>query len=368
MKKLIILISTLICLFLIYLIVVLLPRDYEVLYELNGYKVKEVYNKDLGFYKFFIEKEGKVFPLISTAKYTSKRKHITKIETIAEDPYLCVSIVINKKIEPICYQNEELIDFRLTSDEVKENYKSLIKEYIAEASATFESVKIYNLMENAYLVWNYKGYYYLSEEQKTTINIIKKDEYNNLLAYKINNYLITPNYDSEYFFKEYQVLNIKNLELSVLPTEAEIAYSSYYPGSMKDDVYLVDKKNKREYKINVKKNQVKEIGSEHKHGTWYNNGWETISLNKLVNNEISFVQNQIHNYKLINKKLYYVIDDYLISISSGNVKSIVEQNNEEIYYLIDATLFMYSKTTGEVKLIENSEWNFNFQNKIFIFD
>ncbi len=50
-----------------------------------------------------------------------------------------------------------------------------------------------------------------------------------------------------------------------------------------------------------------------------------------------------------------------------SVKEIVYSTEDTVYYLEGDTLYYYNDSDGEVLVISNFEWNFNYKNMIFIF-
>jgi len=367
MKKLYFLIITLLVIFTGYIILTNIAKDYNAEYNINGFIINEEYNNDLKNYTFFIEYQDKIFPLITTTKYTKSRNLINNIEKYEEEAIICLAVTINESLHPICYQEDELIDFRLIPKFTSEIFADLFQEYSNKVTDNYESLKIFNYLDNSYYIWNYKGYYYLNAEQQRTFKLIERDDYHNSFGHKINDYLITPNYDQRFYFDELLVFSNKNKELRSFKLGEEISYNSYYMGNYGDDLYLVDRKSQKQYKINIKRNRLQIIGSESKDGSWYNNGWESISISKLVNKEYIFIKDQIFNYELSDGTLYYLIGENKVKVSLNVVDHIVYTHEDEVYYIINNTLYMFSLFNGEVKLIENYEWSFNHLNKIFIF-
>ena len=268
---------------------------------------------------------------------------------------------------PGCYIGDELVSFHLTNEEIRSEYRELIPEFSDTVTDTFGSLRIYNYLDSSYFIWNYRGYYFLSENQNQNIRLLESDDYNNALAFKVEEFLITPNYDRNHNFNEIFIINTNNLELSSFEFEEEISYNSYFQGVQGRYVYLVDRRNRLQYQINIRRRTIEIIGNENNGGRWYNNGWEDVSLVRLANENHLFVQNQVHNFTLINNQLYYLIKGYQKRVSDQNVKKIVYVYQDRVFYLVENILYMFSNETGEVRLIENSEWHFNYQNKIFIF-
>ena len=74
------------------------------------------------------------------------------------------------------------------------------------------------------------------------------------------------------------------------------------------------------------------------------------------------------NYILVNDELYlyYWNQNNRIKVSNNKIRQIVYTNDDSVYYLVGNTLYKYNDIQGEVKLVEYGEWEFNYQNLIFI--
>jgi len=346
-----------------------MPKNYQITYFKEDYQILESFNKDLNYYQFLVKYDDQIFPLIVPGNYLVRRQLVDEIKLVQNNQHVCLVLQIEKGIYPVCYQGEELVSFHLISNRLKEQLGFNFKTFSSNVTDNHKNLRIYNLLDNHYYIWNYKEYFYISDKQKQNIPLLKEDNYNNVLAYKINHYLITPNYDRRFAFDEFLIIDTRRVELSSMKfeEEIEISYDSYYLGYDQDDLYLVDRRNRLQYKINIRRNKLSIIGSLEENGVWYNNGWENISLTRLINQDYIFKRDQIHNFILEDERLYYQINEYKILLSNQNVKTIVDIIDNEVYYLVGNILYMYSDRTGEVKLVENSEWSFNYQNTIFIF-
>lgn len=357
MKKLYTFISILIISFSCFIYILYKPKDYVVNYKIDNYNVKEIYVKSLEKYKVFINYNDRVYPLIIDSEFKRNRKIINNIDVYENEKDSC--LIINSN-DIVCYKDDILVDYHLV-DKYKTDYNNeVIEEYNLN--------KIYNLLNKKIFIWNYKGFDYLSENNNKEIEIVTKDEYDNLLTYQDDNYLIIPNYDQEYYFSELYILNKDTLSVSKIYLDYDISYTFSFLGRYKNDIYLVDHKNKIQYKINIDKKKMNISGTESK-GAYYYDGSSLvkISMNKLINDNLTFRKNKKFTYKIINNTLYQIIDDYKIYITDG-VIDIISTNNDEVYYLKKNILYYYSIKHGEVKMLENYEWNFNYKSKIFIYD
>lgn len=371
MKKIYILITVVILIFIYYLYQINLPRSYTLSYKMSDYFIEENYEKEKKIYTIIIDYKKKKYPLTLMDNYDKNRKIVDKIDYVNINDEKCLTVLIQNIKYPICYDKEDLKDFRLLSEDIKEVYQDMTINHSNIITDTYKNINIYNYFDKKIYIWNYKGYDFINKKNNRTFNLISKEDYYNSLTYFNDKYIITPNYDTEYYFDEYFVLDIINNELSSIKLDNDISYSTYYQGEVKKNIYLVDKKNKKQYKLNIKKEDLKTVGTEKKLGVTYNkskNKWESISLNKLVNKEHKFSNELLYDYQIINNKLYLLIGNYKILISNNKVKAIVHTNNEEVFYIVEDVLYAFSPHAGEVKLIENNEWNFNYTDKIYIYD
>lgn len=366
MKKIIILITVLILMFLAYLIILEIPKNYQLTYNLKDFKITESFLKYEKKYLFEVSYNNTNYPLLINKKYTAKRKLISSITTKEEQESTCLNIKIEDITYYICSNDNKLKSLNAMSPSfLKKNYN--IYNNKANETNTFNNIKIYN-SNHRYLIWNYKGYYIISNQKNIILDIFKKDNYKNFLSYQTDRYLVFPNYDQDYNFNELYVYDNEDNKLHKIKLEEEISYDLYYLGTYKDKVYFIDKKNKNEYELNLHKQKIKLISSNNT-GAFYNGKkLINISLTKLINNETKFPINNIYNYKLDKNELYLYINNYKIKITDLNVKKIIYINNDEVYYLSDNKLYFYKYNNNEEILLSYDEWNFNYNNHIFIFN
>ena len=369
MKKLYIFLTLITLFFILFLVVLFVPRNYSIIYNIDDYQITEEFNRELGYYTFIIEYDGQYFPIIYEGRVSRSRRLITNIDKIYNDNTICLSVYIRDILHPVCYMGDELVSVHLVTDEIREHFQDLIPQHSASVTNRFGSMQIYNYFDGLYFVWNYRGYYLLSEEYNRNIPLINTDDYNNALAFKVNEFLITPNYERNHNFNELFIINSRNFELSSFVfDDIEISYNSYFQGVIGRYVYLIDRRNRLQYRLNVRRNNIELIGTEARGGRWYNNGWEDASLIRMSNNYSPFIQNKVHNFVLEDGNLYYLINDFKIRISDQDVKTIIYVDNNRVYYLVENVLYMFSSTSGPIRLMSNTEWHFNYQNKRFIFN
>lgn len=366
MKKIITLISVILIFFIIYVLVLLIPKNYSIIYNKGDFQITEQYNKSEKKYFFEIKYKSINYPLLIEKDYSRKRKIIDDITVNEIKEERCLNIIIDKKKYRSCSNNNDLRAFNTMSEDfLKNNYN--IEPQKNSKIDEYKKINIYN-KNHKYYIWNYKGFYLIDPTTKKKIDIVNKDNYKNYLTYQTDKYLIIPNYDQEYFYTKIYLLNTENNKIDTIELEYEVSIDSYFIGNYNDKVYFIDKKGKIEYELNLKNKKIKIVSKDN--DAIYYDGKEMIntSLNKLINEEKVFNYENIYNYILDNNTLYLKIKDYKIKVSNLKVNKIVSISNDKIYYLSKNKLYEYQYNGNENLLLEYNEWNFNYNNHIFIFN
>ena len=89
-------------------------------------------------------------------------------------------------------------------------------------------------------------------------------------------------------------------------------------------------------------------------GKTYQNGFQEVSLTKLINQDYTFNGHNLNEY-VIKDGLYK--DNILIRRKSPD--KIVKVLYDTVFYLDSDILYCYNDLLGEVKIMQLFEWNFN---------
>lgn len=355
MKKLVVFIILLVLTFIIFLYVFYRKVDYKLEYEIDDVKIKEEYNKDLEYYQIVLNYEDVKYSIISYDKYTSKRKLIENIDITIDDNRVCLNTQ-SKYIKTyiVCSEDDELLS-NYYNQSIETNKKD-----------TYKNIDIFDLDNKKYLLWDYHDFLLIDNKRKESIKLFSKDIYNLKLIYTYDNYLLVPDYSEQYDFNKLYIIDVNKGKLKSVSLRYNIYFDSYFLGNKKDVVYLYDKKQEQEYYINIKKEKIYRTDNK----ILDNNEWVRVSTNDLKNNEVTFNEENVYNYKVINNKLYsYLFDDeYLTKLSDMDIKVIVKKDKLDIYFISGNILYKYNPFDGFKSLISYSEWDFNFNNMAFVFD
>ena len=111
------------------------------------------------------------------------------------------------------------------------------------------------------------------------------------------------------------------------------------------------------------------VGSASKNGFTYQNDKLTkVSMNYLTTKEEHFTFSSLYNYYINKNKLYlkYLDNNDSMLVSSKEITQIVSVTKDTVYYLVDDTLYFYNPLYGETKVLKYSDWQYNYDNMIFI--
>ncbi len=364
-KKNVIKISLVILFIVIVIVLFKMPKNYEKTYLVDGAEINESFNKEIGFYSFKVKVQDEVFTFNKMSKYLNKKSLIKNVSIYQNKDDMCV-LLESKKLEfyPLCKKGDEYVDISFI-EEIDEFYK---RDKAETLKREFENMKINALIENNILVWDHKGYYFISSDEIKKLEFLESESYYNNLAYQVDEYVLTPIYDLEHNFNKFSIINMKNGKMTEWEIEEEISYNSYYLGDVDGIAYLFDRKTQKEYSIDPKKKKIEEVTKNGKAKVW-NKGWEEISTKKLASSDYVFNRNVVFSYNIENDGIFISLynTDEVIKVSSRKPEKIIKSNNEEVYYLDKDTLYGYLPRYGEVSMITYSEWEFNNINSIFIY-
>lgn len=351
-----------ILIFIIFLITILIPKNYTKEYKVKDVTVIESYDKENKNYYFLFKYQNKTLDYLVNSNYKQHRKFIKDIKIIKDKKNFCLTIKgDNFNFIPLCYQNEQVVSFKIVNKNLKEklDQKLFPKEKII---TTYNDIEIYN-QDYKYLLWNYDGMNYLSEEENKKIKIFSKELYNiNLVGYT-KDYLVIADYDNNYTFNRFYTIDFKKGNLKKHDLNYDIYFDSYYLGHKNNEIYIVDNKEQKMYEFDAKKGELNKYRS-----SIYNRGeWEKVGIKTLINKNKQFTYLTNYNYEVNDNNLYLnYFDKNIKTLVSENITSLIHTEDKDVFYLKKDTLYHFNPEVGEEKLLTYFEWNFNYENTIFI--
>lgn len=349
----------------ILLIVSFRSKSYEIVYTRDAVSVVESYSKKDKLYTFLFQIGEKEFFATFKGKYKHAKKFVDKVVVNEKDNTICILPEGAFSFFPICMKNDEYVSFHLIQDD--ELVPATWHKDIEDEERTFGNLKIYHLNQHKYYVWNYKGFTVIDEKSVREISLFQEDIYNIPLGIQVDKYILLADYSSKYEFNKFYVIHSKNNKVRELVTERNLPFDSYFLGVNGKKAYFVDKKNKLEYEIYPKRLLINKVTNNNQGKILVNGEWESISMTHLVTDEKKFSSSNQVSYVLDRNTLYSVFGKYKTKLSDKNVKEIVFSDATTVYYLVEDKLYYYNSSEGEVLVLSNFEWNFNYKNMIYIF-
>lgn len=363
MKKLKILQITIVILLIIFAFFFFKAVNYTKEYEVNNVNVKESYDKENQYYYFTFTYKDTTFDYLIESKYKQKRAFIENVSIIEEEDNFCI-IPEGHTFEfiPLCKNNNKITYYKNVSDnllnKIPEDYLTSQKEI----EETYKDITIYN-KDYTYLLWNYQGFYYINEDTTKEINFLKTEQYNVPSIGYTNDYLIIPNYDDEYTFDKFYRIAFQDGNLKEYKLDNEIYFDSYFPGYNKNKLYIIDNNEEVMYEWNAKNGDLEKIKAK----MLNNNEWEFVSIKTLINQNKKFTYLSNYVYELKDGLLTMNYNEKSIKTTiDQNVTSIIRIKDNLVFYLKTDTVYVFDPQKGTSRLLYNFEWNFNYENMIYI--
>lgn len=359
--------------------------EYKIKEKDNTFYIKEIYTKkrknEINNYYFEIKLNEDIYNFQTYKNYKNANYIIKNIEYFSNDNYKCIYlkdkdekqisdvICLNDNIQYF-YSNIEGKDKELDKfvknlkgyKKNKENLKNII-------DATPVIFYRDNIIDNHYLyLENYKGIYLINKKDNVkNITLFENDLYKNEISILNNEKYITADYNEEYGFHEFKLVNIKNGKKSKIISNDEISLDSYMQGSIDNEIYLFDKTDKKQYRINLKSKIVSLSGNKSKGIEVYkNNKLITDSAYKAAKQEVLFNKYTVDNK--FNDKEYVKVEKVGNKLSGYYYLYEKEGNKYKVYRanIQNQKIITYLFTTDDIKNIYYYEDYIYYKDGLFI--
>jgi len=343
-----------------------MPKEYEVTYMIGDYTVVEKYFKEEEYYYFVISLDKYEFSFVSEMSYQRRRHLIIDIEEFREDNIKCILPRLrNTDSYPLCYKGDERVSFSLIRNT---KLNDLYKQENESINDSFEGIKISAYLGNTYLVRHYRGFYYVSENEKRKIDLFNRDVYDMPLVGMVNNQVFIPNYSNDHTFKSAFIIDMRTGKHEKWDLDYEIYFTAYAMGSVGNSLYIFDTKTRNQLEIVPHRKRMRIVNEEGRSPRIYRNGWENVPLSTLEAREQKFTFFSLYNYNVVEGKLILTFPSGAgVRVSDLLNVEIVHQDRDTIYYLYEDKLYAFNPFWGEILLMQYFEWHFNQLNMIFIY-
>ncbi|MBE6149765.1 MAG: hypothetical protein E7170_03455 [Firmicutes bacterium] len=379
-------------------------NEYEIIENENRFYIKENSSFKENNYYFEIATDNNRFNFQIYSDLNRKKSVITNIKYYKNDIYECILPIFKDAIltDVMCMNNNIMYyyhDIKSISPGVDTFVASInnydINKYNDNVIASnIETLEVYkdNLIENHYIgITNYKGIYNISKNFNSVvynISLFNKDIYNQKLGVFINNYYLVPDYNQEFEFNEFKLIDLVTLDKKNITSDIAISFDGYVQGKIGNKAYLFDKDKETQLEIDVEDRKI--IRNNKSNLVYYNSGnYSQMSL-KDAKEELKFVYDEI-NYqdkeyeridKVGNEVGYYYLyknngngyDVYRINIQDNKGLTYLFQTNSidnivyvdnYIYFINNSMIQLYNDNMGVRNLVRYKEIEFN---KNIIFD
>ncbi len=355
-------------------------------YNIGNFEIKETLNtKNNNNYYFDIKSENTNLNFQINKNYNKEKKVIKNLIYQTIDEYECLlPIFKNKQIltDVMCLKNDTIYNIHdLNID--KETFKKYgydENKYTDNPNeitvSNTETLYKENIPKNSYIASeSYRGLTLIGSKD-SMIKLFENDVYKKDISIYTGKYYLVADYNSEYTFKYFHLVNIINGEKKTIRSYDDISFDSYIMGAVDGEVYLFDKENQKQYKISIKEESVDQIGSKD-NIKYYDGTWKTITLSEALN-EKHFENNKagikgydktekIGNYYYLYKKEGEKYKVYRADIQNKDLKTYLFDTSDlssiiyikdKIYYRNGDTFYYYGEN-GSRKILKNTELEFN---------
>jgi len=369
---------------------------YKLKYNNDKFIIEEKHNKDNYYIKINTKENIYSFYIYDTL--TDKRKVVNDLYYYKDKEFECILPIIDSelKIDMMCYNYNDNIIYNYSeirsSNKKLDDYVKSIKIYNnnkfknnTTQKKVLNSIKFYtkNNIKNELVITTYKGLILNNKE----INIFKNDVYNNKVSTFIDKYYLIADYDNNFEFQYFYIINIETGKITKLKSKEVISLDSYIQGIVDNKVYLYDKDNENQYEIDIEKNKIKHISSSKYIKYYKNKKWE--KMNKVnANKEIYFDYTSLDNkfpdydkvvesdnYYYLFKKMDEVYKLYRVDKENINTYKYIDSvptldinfKDNYLYYIYIDNLYYYSDSSGLKTILEYDELKFNKTIKYYIY-
>lgn len=309
MRKILFLLITLFSIYFIFEICVkYFGTGHFVEYKVGDFNVKETLTqnnkKEIDNYYLEISKDDLTFTYkIENIKKGSKI--IKEIKYFENSNYKCIMPILNakNKINGMCLKDDIYYNYSQISGsdpEIDNFFKDYSETYYNNDRILKDNSNLYvydNLISDDFLaIEHYKGIYIINSTGYKKINLFKKETYEKNISTVVDKYYLVADYDEDYEFHKFYIVNLENNRKYTIISDNAISFNSYIQGVIDNSVYLIDKDNKIQYRIDIKSKNILVIGNEKKAKKYVNGEFVETGIYEMVENEVLF-----NNYSIEDK-------------------------------------------------------------------
>ncbi len=364
------------------------------------FEINEIYHKKTdqqAQYWLQIQVHNTIFPIqVSASK--GKKKLVEDVYYFENEAYTCIYPIGKNmpSVDILCAQDQTIYPYSsiIGIDSEVDAFASSLQYYDATQFVDYKNllkvdhnISIYDSFIENHIIGleNYKGLYVLdSTDLVKEKKLFTNDIYQKSTKIFYQQYYIVADYNENYEFHEFFVINMQTLKETKIISDTPISLNSYIQGMVKDSIYVMDRTNKRQYRIDLSNKTVTKIGEIDSGVQIYKNGvWSKMTMydalkddvyfvNTVLPNEISdtlyaFYQ-QVGNYYYLYQKNENDYTVYRIHEQMPNIRYYITRVSDihQVSYLGDYfywkekdSIYYYHDSIGSRVIVKNPEMEFN---------
>ncbi len=360
-------------------------KKFNTLYKVDKHIIKE---------EFYINNKKHTYNIRIDDKYTytiikdlNKNKKIIKdIKTYKKNNISCIVPIYKKgnSNEIYCLKDKVQVSNYYLLDEDNSDYLEILSKAKIkvpekkEIESNYKKLTIYNNLDNnrKYIIWNYKGIYVIGKNKNNYIKILDYDIYDNIMSIVNSRYFVLFENTKVTGIENIHYYDLKKEKLKTFKLEKKLDKDSYINGIYNDLIYVTDKKNKKQYTINISKEEIKEVGNAENDFIVYKN-----KTKRLLNISDFFLKEQLFNNNLIGKEIkeydysyYFEKDEFYRKLDNGNKELLFELSevndwkvyDRDIILISNGIVYLYNDEYGLVKILSSNELKYNYKDIVRI--
>lgn len=384
------------------------------------YQIKEVFTtrhtsanhnmQDKTNYYYEITNSNKLlFSFKIIGNYSGLERFLDTIKVYNGDTFTCAYPIFKDKTEDIdvmCNSNGKYYLYGAVKgqnvglDGFVNSLKTLGYKHPSWESTNLETKKIgaftiypKNITDDQNLtIWQYNGFYRLTNRGEKFFALNTSDQYDPLLAVMVNQYYVVPEYKDKYKFSRLYVTNLVSGAMTIFDMGVAIPFDSFIQGVVDNKIYLIDRGNKIQYAIDIYNKEAKVTGDINNSTKYYNNGkWEQKSIYEAIDNNLHFSEfktiplsftalnpisidevggetdgyyylyikenNNVGVYRVDKQNTSFMTLLFRVSAANSN-----KYTENDIFFIQNDTLYTYRSNLGLRPLVKYSEFVFNKNN------
>lgn len=334
--------------------------------------------------------------IIRDIKYFSNTNYTCILPLLSDDKIL--TDIICKKGDKYYYYNTLKGNDAELDNFANENLDLTRFNDSSEVIKKENNISIYNnIPDEHYIAVDYfRGIYAINKQiNYRRVETFGKEQYGREISTIVGKYYFVADYDQEYDFHIFKLVNLESYSISTITSDYEISLDSYIQGVVGNSVYLFDKVNKKQYKIDIKNKEVTQCGNEngikiYKNGEFLDGnayvatkeniifdeyGTDNI-LNGTVYSKVVKSGNALSGYYYVYEKVNNSYNVYRASVQNTNILTYlftttdfksIQYADDYVYFKDSGYIKYFSPLTGIKTLVFYKDMQFNNNLKFYIY-